>query len=98
MGLGTGRKGLFSTLSLPSLGKSNRWQAKALGAIVRGAWEGRKAQCVSGRRWMPSLPCESWETAAEARWWVGAGPRAGGLAFSGLDHTAAGKGGVPVEP
>lgn len=31
-----------------------------------------------------------------AGWWVGVGPRAGGLAFSGLDHTAAGKG-VPVE-
>lgn len=80
MGLGAGKKGLFSsTLSLPSLGKSNRWQAEALGAIVRGAWEGRRAQCVSGRRWMPSLPCESWETAA--RGWVvgGRGPQGGGL-------------------
>lgn len=45
---------------------------------------------------MPSLPCESWETAAQAGWWVGVGRGARGLVFSGLDHTAAGKG-VPVD-
>lgn len=96
-GAGGWEEGAFLLHPLPpSLGKSNRWQAEALGAIVRGAGEGRRAQCVSGRRWMPSLPCESWETATRAGWWVGAGPRAGGLAFTGLDHTAAGKG-VPVE-
>lgn len=30
---------------------------------------------MSGRRWMPSLPCESWETASLAGWWVGVGRR-----------------------
>lgn len=48
MDLGAGRKGLFSsTLSLPSLGKSNRWQAEALGAIVRGGLGGSEGPvCV----------------------------------------------------
>lgn len=34
---------------------------------------------MSGRRRMPSLPCESWETASQAGWWVGVGHGAGGL-------------------
>ena len=80
----------------PFPGKVQQVAGRGAGGHCAGGREGRRAQCVSGRRWMPSLPCESWETATGAGWWVGAGPRAGGLAFTGLDHTAAGKG-VPVE-
>lgn len=70
-----GGRGSSSPPSLPSLGKSNRWWGRGTGGHCALAWEGRRAQCVSGRRWMPSLPCESWETAAGAGWWVGVGCR-----------------------